>query len=116
MEFIARALKDILADTHAKGMLSHIINNRKKSSMGFYVTFLDDDTLFGIDRVYEQLSFLEKLGSPVAVGTIAGTSRSVGDAVALLTLPALVGLFVISEWNERSRRRQAATATAREST
>ena len=56
------------------------------------------------------------LGSPVAVGTIAGTSRSVGDAVALLTLPALVGLFVISEWNERSRRRQAATATAREST
>jgi hypothetical protein len=41
IELLIRAIKDILADTHAKGMLSHIINNRKKSSMGFYVTFLD---------------------------------------------------------------------------
>ncbi len=41
IELLIRAIKDILADTHAKGMLSHIINNRKKSSLGFYVTFLD---------------------------------------------------------------------------
>ena len=41
IELLVRAIKDILADTHAKGMLSHIINKRRKSSLGFYVTFLD---------------------------------------------------------------------------
>jgi len=41
IELLIRAIKDILADTHAKGMLSHIISNEKKTSLGFYVTFLD---------------------------------------------------------------------------
>jgi hypothetical protein len=41
IELLARAVKDILADTHAKGLLSHIIAREKKSSLGFYVSFLD---------------------------------------------------------------------------
>ena len=49
------------------------------------------------------------LGSPVAVGAIASTSLSVGDAIALLTLPSLVGLAVTSEWTDRLARRRAAT-------
>lgn len=47
------------------------------------------------------------LGSPVAVGALAGTSLSVGGAIAVLTLPALVGLAAVSEWNERLLRTRA---------
>ena len=41
LELLARAVKDILADTHPKGLLSHILANHKKSSFGFYISFLD---------------------------------------------------------------------------
>ena len=41
LELLARSVKDILADTHAKGLLSHIIGMEKKSSFGFYISFLD---------------------------------------------------------------------------
>ena len=41
LEFFARAVKDILADTHSKGLLSYIIRHRRKSSLGFYAGFLD---------------------------------------------------------------------------
>ncbi len=41
IELLTRSVKDILADTHEKGLISHIIANRKKSSLGFYRIFLD---------------------------------------------------------------------------
>ena len=41
LELLARAVKDILADTHPKGLLSHIAGVEKKSSLGFYMSFLD---------------------------------------------------------------------------
>ncbi len=41
LELVARAVKDILADTHPKGLLGHILTMEKKSSLGFYVSFLD---------------------------------------------------------------------------
>ena len=41
VELFARAVKDVLADTHPSGMLGHIISKGKKASLGFYVTFLD---------------------------------------------------------------------------
>jgi len=47
------------------------------------------------------------LGTPVLVGTLAATSLSVGDAIAILTLPSLLGLAVVSEWNERLLRRRS---------
>ncbi len=50
------------------------------------------------------------LGSPVAVGALAATSLSVGDAIAVLTLPALLGLTVVSEWTDRLLRRRAVGA------
>lgn len=46
------------------------------------------------------------IGTPVAVGTLAGTSLSVGDAIALMTLPALLGLAGISERNDRLAQRR----------
>ena len=41
IELLARAVKDILADTHENGLINHIIKHRKKSSLGFYRIFLD---------------------------------------------------------------------------
>jgi len=41
LELVARAVKDVLADTHDKGLLGHIIARKKKSSFGFYISFLD---------------------------------------------------------------------------
>ncbi len=41
LELVARSVKDILADTHLKGLLGHILTEEKKSSLGFYVSFLD---------------------------------------------------------------------------
>jgi len=41
IELLCRSVKDILADTHEMGLISHIIAHRKKSSLGFYRVFLD---------------------------------------------------------------------------
>jgi len=40
IELFARVVKDILADSHAEGLLGHIIEHRKSSSLGFYVSFM----------------------------------------------------------------------------
>jgi hypothetical protein len=40
VEIFARAVKDLLADTHVEGLLGHIIRNRIHSSLGFYVAFM----------------------------------------------------------------------------
>jgi MFS family permease len=47
------------------------------------------------------------LVGPVAVGAIAGTSLSVGDAIALVALPAMVGLVMVTEFNDRLLQRRA---------
>jgi len=41
MEFVCRALKDVLADTHPRGILSLVIREQRGSTLGFYVGFLD---------------------------------------------------------------------------
>jgi len=41
LELLARAVKDILADTHPGGLLNHIVERERKSSLGFYMSFLD---------------------------------------------------------------------------
>jgi hypothetical protein len=40
VEIFARVIKDLLADTHAHGLLRHIIANRLDASLGFYVAFI----------------------------------------------------------------------------
>lgn len=45
------------------------------------------------------------LVTPIAVGGLAGTSLSVGDAIAILTLPAMLGLAIVTEANRRLLRR-----------
>ena len=41
VEFIARALKDLLADTSKYGTLHHIIQERQTAGLAFYVAFID---------------------------------------------------------------------------
>src|SRR5947207_1396091 len=41
------------------------------------------------------------LVTPVDEGGLAGTTSSVGDAIAIFTLPALIGLVIVTEWNQR---------------
>ena len=41
LELLARAVKDLLADTHPMGLLSHIVTMKKESSLGFYISFMD---------------------------------------------------------------------------
>lgn len=41
VELLSRALKDLLADTGPEGLLPHLIRERNKASLAFYVAFLD---------------------------------------------------------------------------
>ncbi len=50
------------------------------------------------------------LVSPVLVGSIAGTSLSVGQAIAVTAIPSMIGLAVVSEWNERLIRARRASS------
>jgi MFS family permease len=44
------------------------------------------------------------LFTPALVGALAGTSLSVGQAIAITTMPAAIGLVVVTEWTERLAR------------
>lgn len=46
VEFFCRAVKDTLADTHENGMLGFIIKEKRKQSLGLYLSFLN-----GIRRI-----------------------------------------------------------------
>jgi hypothetical protein len=41
IEYVGRAVKDILADTHPRGLLAYIVRERRDSSLGFYLSLLD---------------------------------------------------------------------------
>ncbi len=48
VEFVSRAVKDSLADTHPRGLLASLIAGQKSSSLGLYLGFLDGmrETIF----------------------------------------------------------------------
>lgn len=41
IEFVCRAVRDVLADTHPQGVLSHILQEQKPSTLALYVSFVD---------------------------------------------------------------------------
>jgi hypothetical protein len=41
IEFAARAVQDLVADTGTRGLLGYVLEERKETSLGFYVAFLD---------------------------------------------------------------------------
>ena len=48
IEFVCRAVRDVLADTHPHGLLAYAIRDRNDASLGMYLSFLDGlrETLF----------------------------------------------------------------------
>jgi MFS family permease len=52
------------------------------------------------------------LFTPLFVGAMAGTSLSVGEAIAIATMPAALGLVVVTELNERLLRSRRETVAA----
>lgn len=44
------------------------------------------------------------LTTPLLVGTLAATRLSVGSAIAVVTLPSVVGFFAMTIWINRIRR------------
>ncbi|MDW7772145.1 MAG: hypothetical protein SCH71_04560 [Desulfobulbaceae bacterium] len=40
IEYVSRAVKDVLADTHPQGMVSYIIREQREASLGFYIGLL----------------------------------------------------------------------------
>jgi len=41
IELVCRSIKDVLADTHPQGLLTHLIREKKETSLSFYIGFLD---------------------------------------------------------------------------
>ena len=41
IELVCRSIKDILADTHPQGLLRHLIDEKRETSLSFYIGFLD---------------------------------------------------------------------------
>ena len=53
IELLTRAVKDLLADTSEYGTLAHIIEERKTSSLAFYVAFLESFTKILFPQIIE---------------------------------------------------------------
>lgn len=53
IELLTRAVKDLLADTSEYGTLTHIIEERKTSSLAFYVAFLESFTKILFPQIIE---------------------------------------------------------------
>lgn len=92
IELFARVIKDLLADTHEEGLLGHVIQMRKKSSLGFYIAFM---------RPFSKLMFPEaaeafKLFQDHSNWEIISEARRQGYANAQRNARALVELHLES--------------------
>lgn len=54
-ELVCRSIKDILADTHPKGLLAHLIEEKRETSLCFYVGFLDGLRKVLFPEIFEAL-------------------------------------------------------------
>jgi len=82
IELLTRTVKDLLADTSEHGTLTHIIEERKTSSLAFYVAFLESFTKTLFPQINEafkdftQTRDWEVIKQAVAVGYDAAKSRA----------------------------------------
>jgi hypothetical protein len=82
IELLTRTVKDLLADTSEHGTLTHIIEERKTSSLSFYVAFLESFTKTLFPQIIEafkgftQTRDWEMIEQAVAVGYDAAKSRA----------------------------------------
>ncbi len=60
IELACRSIKDILADTHPQGLVTHLIREKRETSLSFYVGFLDGLRKMLFPEIFEAFStFLE---------------------------------------------------------
>ncbi|MBI5253309.1 MAG: hypothetical protein HY930_02780 [Euryarchaeota archaeon] len=78
IELLVRSLKDTLGDTGENGMLSHIIANKKKGSLGFYVELLTGFRKVFFPEIAAAYYELRKTGSwrRVEEARVTGYERS----------------------------------------
>ncbi len=78
VEHVSRALKDILADTHPKGVLAHIIEEQKASSLSFYIGFLDGLRKLLFPDIFDAFQLFLETGDWAAVekARIEGQKRN----------------------------------------
>jgi hypothetical protein len=85
-ELFARGIKDLLSDTSEKGMIRHIIENRKEGSLGFYIVFLGGYRRLLFPEIREAFEdFVESRDwRPIEDARNAGYTRAVRYAERLL--------------------------------
>lgn len=82
IELLTRTVKDLLADTSVHGTLAHIIEERKASSLAFYVAFLESFTKILFPQITEafkeftQTRNWEVIEQAVAMGYDTAKSRA----------------------------------------
>ncbi len=60
IELVCRSLKDVLADTHPQGLLTHLISAKRETSLSFYIGFLDGLRKMLFPEIFEAFNrFLE---------------------------------------------------------
>jgi hypothetical protein len=88
VEIYARVIKDLIADTHEEGLLGYIIRKDRKSSLGFYFSFMRPFTRMFFPEFAE--AFKEFLASgdwrPIEKARSDGHEKVKGHAAALIEL------------------------------
>jgi hypothetical protein len=88
IEHLIRGIKDIMADTTEKGMLSHIIENRKIGSLGFYVSQLGGMRRVIFTEIYDAYKGFIKTGdiSLIDNARISGNEKVKRYAMRILEI------------------------------
>jgi hypothetical protein len=97
VEIFARSVKDLLADTHADGLLGHIVNQGLKGSLGFFVALMRSFMRMVFPEILE--AFTQFLAS--GDWAVIEKARKRGHTKALGLAEALIAL------HEEGRRRGA---------
>ncbi len=63
IEFLARTVKDLLADTNPHGRLSYIVRERKAAPLGFYVAFMENLTKTLFPEIFEAFQDFSQSGN-----------------------------------------------------
>jgi hypothetical protein len=93
MEFVGRAVKDILADTHPSGLLSYVAREKRGSSLGFYLSLLDGlrEKLFPeIQSAWRQF-LADKDWSHIEQARVACWERNQGVADQIQSISQMIG-------------------------
>jgi hypothetical protein len=88
VEIFARVIKDLLADTHVRGLLGHIVEKRLKASLGFYISFMRSFTRLVFPEVLKAFDEFRSTNdwSAIEEARQRGYAKAQGHAQALIEL------------------------------